>query len=202
MCLDVELQKRSKGTYGACDLMAELCRRYALEYDSSDQGGIDYKSLRSTLKEVPGGKSMGPYLDRLVHNRKVPDIAKAMRFFRLRIDPEKPEAPSNAWLGVGLREQKGKIVITTYHTGSPLRTISQVGDELIAIDGLRINSSSHLASLLKGRQNTEIEVHFVHEGTLVSAQVKLPHPPQHGIKLAGKGNDAWKSYIKTRQVHD
>jgi len=202
MCLDVELQKRSKGTYGACDLMAELCRRYALEYDSSDQGGIDYKSLRSTLKEVPGGKSMGPYLDRLVHNREVPDLAKAMRFFRLRIDPEKPEAPSNAWLGVGLREQKGKVVITTYHTGSPLRTISQVGDELIAIDGLRINSSSHLASLLKGRQNTKIEVHFVHEGTLVSAQVNLPHPPQHGIKLTGKGNDAWRSYIKTRQVHD
>ena len=202
MCLDVELQKRSKGTYGACDLMAELCNRYALEYDSSDQGGIDYASLRSTLKEVPGGKSLGPYMDRLVHNREAPDIAKAMRFFRLKIEPEKPEIQPNGWLGVGLREQKGKVIITTYHTGSPLRTLTQVGDELIAIDGLRVKSSSHLTSLLKGRQNTEIEVHFVHEGTLTSVQVNLPHTPQHGIKLKGKGNDAWKSYIKTRQAHD
>ena len=202
MCLDVELQKRSKGTYGACDLMAELCRRYAIEYDSSDQGGIDYKSLRSTLKDVPGGKSLGPYLDRLVHNRKAPNINKAMRFFKLSIDPEKPEDQPKAWLGVGLREQKGKVLITTYHTGSPLRTLSQVGDELIALDGLRIKSTSHLTSLLKGRQNRDVTVHFVHEGTLRSAEVNLPQPPQHGVKLRGKGNTAWTSYLKTRQDHD
>jgi predicted metalloprotease with PDZ domain len=182
--------------------MAELCRRYAIEYDSSDQGGIDYKSLRSTLKDVPGGKSLGPYLDRLVHNRKAPDINKAMRFFKLSIDPEKPEDQPKAWLGVGLREQKGKVLITTYHAGSPLRTLSQVGDELIAIDGLRIKSSSHLTSLLKGRQNKDVTVHFVHEGTLRSAEVNLPQPPQHGVKLSGKGNTAWTSYLKTRQDHD
>jgi predicted metalloprotease with PDZ domain len=202
MCLDVELQKRSKGAYGACEFMAELCNRYALEYDSSNELGIDYKTIRTTLKEVPGGKSLGPYLDRLVQDRKAPDIEKAMKFFRLDIVPQKPDVEPTAWLGVGLRDQKGKVVITTYHSGSPLRTKTQVGDELIAIDKLRIQSLSHLTSVLKGRQNTQALLDFSHEGMMNTAEIEMPSPPQHGIKLAGKGNAAWRAYIMTRQGRD
>jgi len=201
MCLDVELQKRSKGTYGACEFMAELCRRYALEYETGNSAGIDYKSLRKTLQGVPGGKSLGPYLDRLVHNREAPDIHKAMRFFRLSIEPEKSDEEPTGWLGVGLKGQQGKIFITTYHSGSPLRTTTQVGDELIALDGLRIQSLAHLKSVLKGRQNTTSTLHLAHEGVLTKTQVELPEKPQHGIKLKGKGNASWKAYITTRQDH-
>ncbi|WP_338172322.1 PDZ domain-containing protein [Candidatus Poseidonia alphae] len=199
MCLDVELQKRSKGTYGACEFMAELCNRFALDYESSNEQGVDYKSLRKTLKEVPGGKSLGPYLDRLVHERTAPDIKKAMKFFRLDIVPEKSEEDPTAWLGVGLRDQKGKVIITTYHSGSPLRTKTQVGDELIALDQLRIQSLSHLTSVLKGRQNTSAWLDFSHEGMLKRVEIKLPGPPQHEVKLSGKGNAAWRAYIMTRQ---
>jgi predicted metalloprotease with PDZ domain len=182
--------------------MAELCNRYALEYDSSNELGIDYKTIRTTLKEVPGGKSLGPYLDRLVQDRKAPDIKKAMKFFRLDIVPQKPDVEPTAWLGVGLRDQKGKVVITTYHSGSPLRTKTQVGDELIAIDKLRIQSLSHLTSVLKGRQNTQALIDFSHEGMMNTAEIEMPSPPQHGIKLAGKGNAAWRAYIMTRQGRD
>ena len=31
MCLDVELRRRNKDTFGACDLMAELVRRFSIE---------------------------------------------------------------------------------------------------------------------------------------------------------------------------
>ena len=122
-----------------------------------------------------------------------------MKYFRLDMVPEKSEEEPTAWLGVGLRDQKGKVIITTYHSGSPLRTKTQVGDELIALDQLRIQSLSHLTSVLKGRQNTTARLDFTHEGMLARTEIKLPEPPRHEVKLSGKGNAAWRAYIMTRQ---
>ena len=104
------------------------------------------------------------------------------------------------WLGVGLKEAAGRVVITTYHTGSPLRELTQVGDELLAIDGVRIKSVSHLKKLIAGRTADELTIDVVHEGILSTVSLTLPASPQHGVSLKGKGNERWRDWIKTRQA--
>jgi len=199
MCLDAALQKRNKGTFGACDLMAELCKNYALDHSQSNEEGVDYTDIRKALREAPGGSSLGPFLDRLVRQRQVPDIQKALKYFRLKLEPETPKTKGKAWLGVGLREQKGRLLITTHHKGSPLRTMTQAGDELVGFNDLRVKSSQHLSSLLQGKEGTDVKLMICHEGSLREINLELPAAPSHGVKLSGKGNAAWRAYIATRQ---
>lgn len=200
MCLDVELRRRNKDTFGACDLMAELVRRFSIESNEEDAPGVDYNDIRTALKACPGGASMGPFLDKLVRQRALPNIQRALSAFRLKLVPHAGDKEGKGWLGVGLRETSGRVTITTYHAGSPLRTCTQVGDELVAVDGVRVKSSAHLKKLIGGRAGETIALEIVHEGILSNASIELPASPQHGVTLSGKGNARWKEWITTRQT--
>ena len=200
LCLDSEMRRRNGDTFGACDLMAELVRRYAIHSEEAEHMGVDYNDIRSTLKQCPGGASMGPYLDRLVKHRNLPNVQRALSSFRLKLVPHTSDKEGKGWLGIGLREQSGRITITTYHTGSPLRSLTQVGDELVAVDGVRIKSSAHLTKLIAGRTGDEITVDLTHEGILQSVKFVLPSSPQHGVSLKGKGNQRWMEWITSRQA--
>lgn len=199
LCLDVELRRRNKGTFGACDLMAEVVRRFALHSEEAESYGVDYRDIRDALKACPGGSSMGPFLDRLVKSRALPNIKKALSYFRLRLDPHAKDTEGHGWLGVNLRDQGGKVQVSTFHAGSPLRMHLQVGDELLAVDGVRLKSSQHLAKLVSGRTGQRIQLEVAHEGILNTVEVEVMASPQHGVTLSGRGNDHWKNWITTRQ---
>jgi predicted metalloprotease with PDZ domain len=92
------------------------------------------------------------------------------------------------------------VLIGSYHAGSPLRECTQVGDELVAVDGVRIKSSAHLKKLISGRTGDTVGLEVVHEGIVSSVRVELPPSPQHGVTLSGKGNARWKAWITTRQA--
>ena len=199
LCLNTEMRRRNNDTFGACDLMAELVRRYAISSDEAEELGVDYNDIRTTLKSCPGGSSMGPYLDRLVQHRNHPNVQRALSSFRLKLVPHASDKEGKGWLGVNLRESKGRVIITTYQAGSPLRTITQVGDELVSVDGVRLKSVAHLKKLIGGRAGDEVKLDITHEGILTTVTLSLPESPQHGVTLKGKGNQRWKAWIKTRQ---
>lgn len=199
MCLDTELRRRNGDTYGACNLMADVVADHAMDTDAPRGLGVDYTDLRSALQRAPGGASMGPFLDRLVKHRQPPPVEKAMRFFRLKLTPEHETKPEAAWLGVGLSDNGHRTRITTFHAGSPMRLLAQVGDEIVAVEGLRVASAAHLSKLLQGRTDQPTSLSIVHEGVLRKVTVTPSAPPQHGTKLTGKGNDRWRAWIASRQ---
>jgi predicted metalloprotease with PDZ domain len=200
LCLDVELRRRNQNTYGACDLMAEVVRRFSLTSPEATDLGVEYRDIRSTLKSCPGGSGMGPFLDRLVKHRALPNIEHALRFFRLRLAPHASDKANEGWLGVNLRDGSGTVHILSYHYGSPLRLVTQVGDQLVAIDDVLIRSAKQLQQLVAGRVNQEMNVQIAHEGILSTVKVTVATSPQHGVSLQGKGNDRWKAWLTTRQA--
>ncbi|MEC7989097.1 MAG: PDZ domain-containing protein, partial [Candidatus Thermoplasmatota archaeon] len=200
LCLDVEMRRRNNNTFGACDLMAELVRRYAIHSPDAEAMGVDYNDIRATLKSCPGGENMGPYLDRLVKQRNHPNLQRALSAFRLKLVPHASDKEGKGWLGVGLKESAGRVLITTYHAGSPLRELTQVGDEVLAVDGVRVKSVGHLKKLIAGRSADELSLDVVHEGIMSSVSLTLPASPQHGVSLKGKGNERWRNWIRSRQA--
>lgn len=142
---------------------------------------------------------MGPYLDRLVKHRHAPNILHALKFFRLQLIPDSKDTEEKAWLGINTREHNGSVQITTYHSESPLRELTEVGDELLAIDSVRIRSTAHLQRLLKGRIGDSVTLEMTHEGILREVNLELPSSPRHGVMLKGKGNARWAAWIRTRQ---
>ena len=199
LCLDVELRRRNGNTFGACDLMAEVVRRFSITSDEAIGQGVDYRDIRNTLKDCPGGSSMGPYLDRLVKHRTLPAISKALSYFRLKLTPHTSDKAENGWLGVTLKDTTGRVVITSYLAGSPLRQLTQVGDELLALNGVRVQNTSHLQKLIQGALGQTLAMDFIHEGIVQHAEFDVPASPQHGVTLIGKGNERWRSWITTRQ---
>ena len=101
------MRRRNGNTFGACDLMAELVRRYAIHSEEAEHMGVDYNDIRATLKQCPGGASMGPYLDRLVKHRNLPNVQRALSSFRLRL-VHTPRTKKTRLVGHRLREQSGR----------------------------------------------------------------------------------------------
>ena len=202
MQLDAELRRRSKGDFGVCDLMAELCKRHALECDATHRLGITYKDIRKTLTSMKGGRQLGALLDSLMHERKAPNMDETMAFYGLKLVPEKPfkdDEERHGWLGLNLSAKDGRVLATSHHTGSPVRHCVMPGDEIVAINGLRTPTAKKLATSLKGKAGTEVTLMISHEGIIHEHHVLVSSAPQHGVKLEGKGNARWRSYIETRQ---
>ena len=199
LCLDVELRRRNKNEFGACDLMAKLVQKYALDSEEAEEIGVEYRDIRSTLKTCPGGESMGPFLDKLVKKRALPNVSKALSSFRLSLVPHPTDESGTGWLGVNLKDAGGRTIVTGHQTGSPLRLSTQVGDEVVAVDGVRVRSSKHLAKLIAGRAREEVTLELSHEGILATTKVTVGESLQHGVTLKGRGNERWKAWIKSRQ---
>ncbi|MBT5392119.1 MAG: M61 family metallopeptidase [Euryarchaeota archaeon] len=202
MQLDTELRRRSKGEVGVCDLMAELCRRHAIEYDGIERLGVTYKDIRRALTSMKGGRQLGSMLDTLMHERKAPDMKTTMAFFGLSLAPEnapKDGDETNGWLGLNLSGKDGKVTVTSHLKGSPVRHCVMPSDEIVAVDGLRTTSLKTLKTSLKGKAGTEVKLMVSHEGVIHQYLVTPVSLPQHGVKLEGKGNTRWRAYIATRQ---
>ena len=202
-CLDAELRKRSKGESGLCQLMAILCEKHAIGYSNAEKLGVTHKDIRSSLTAMKGGLRLGKMLDELVFERKVPDVEKALQYFALDLIPEKVPKEGetkSAWLGLQIREVNKQLRVTSHQQDSPLREVIMPGDEIIAINGFRVNNSNNLNKFLKGMVDTETEITFNHEGIIQTCNVILPDHPNRKVKLDGKGNKKWQDYITTRQI--
>ena len=203
-CLDAELQRRSNGQNGVCDLMVELCNRHAIGYDSADQLGVTYNDIRKALTSMNGGSRLGTMLDSLMKSRQLPDVEKAFKYYSLKLisnvkkDDEKDDS-IDAWLGIAFKDSGGQLVVTSHQTGSPLRELLMPGDEIIAINGRRTDSKNRLNSSLKGQKGKMANIIYNHEGVVKSAEIMMLGKVHHKVKLDGKGNQKWRDYISSRQ---
>tara|TARA_B100001113_G_scaffold244663_1_gene201320 strand:- start:113 stop:592 length:480 start_codon:yes stop_codon:yes gene_type:complete len=152
---------------------------------------------------MKGGLRLGKLLDSLVFERKAPDVKTALEYFSLDLVPEKAikdDDQLDGWLGLQLRQSNKQILVNSHQQDSPLRNIIMPGDEILALDGFRMNEIGVLNKFLKGMANKNTEITYTHEGIIKKCSLVLPSSPQRLVKLEGKGNKKWSRYISTRQT--
>lgn len=198
LCLDVELRRRSRGSKGLDDVMAEAVRRHSRD---TSEPGLDHRRLRSLLTSTPGGRRLGGLMDRLMTEREAPPVEDALAALGLSLEAKESEAVDNeGWLGVGLRTDGARLLLTTHHDGSPLRELLQPGDEIVAVAGRRTTSTAALKQALAGRAGHMVEVVWEHEGALHRDEVHLGQAQDHAaVKLSGRGNALWRRITASRQ---
>jgi len=186
-CLDVELRKRSKGQFGLDDVMATLYHEHRL---NSKNPGVTHSDIKKALVNTTGGRRLGTMLDELVSNRKAPDVEAAFATLGLELEREKEQ--KGAWIGLNLVDSTNKTKVRTHLTGSPCRELIHTGDEIVAIDGLRVNSSKAINAAIYGKQDTPIKITIARQGVLREVDITPISNPEHNVKVKGKGNKLWK----------
>ena len=193
-CLDVELRRRSKGKYGMDDVMAKLYNEFKLD---SKNPGITHSDIKRTLVNMEGGRRLGVLLDTLVSQRSAPDTTAAMGNLGLEMTADKKQ--QGAWLGLNMANSPGLTKVRTHLTGSPCRTEIYTGDEIVAIDGLRVKSCKEISAAIYGNQDILTKITIAREGVLHEVEITPITNPQHLTKIEGKGNKVWDAIKASRQ---
>ncbi len=193
-CLDVELRRRSKGEFGMDDVMVELYNKFNLETNSP---GISHSDIKQVLVNTPGGRRLGVMLDLLVSQRKAPDTTAAMASLGLNMVPKKKK--EGGWLGLKLSTSLGITSVRTHLAGSPCREQIQTGDEIIAIDGLRVKSVKEINAAIYDKKGVSTELTISREGGIQVVKITPVGHPEHLVKVEGKGNKIWHAIKASRR---
>ena len=193
-CLDVELRKRSKGLHGLDEVMADLFHNHGL---ASKSPGISHSDIRRSITSKKGCRRLGVLLDEAVSQRVKPDIARAIESLGMEMTPDKSDKVG--WLGIECSEKDSGLFVRTHLAKSPIRDLLNTGDEIIALDGVRINSKKRMRAYLKEKADCKCIITIARQGNLKQIEVKIARNPNHAIKLKGEGNSLWQKIIATRR---
>ena len=193
-CLDAELRKRSKGEYGMDDVMAKLYHEYKID---KEKPGVTHSEIKKVLVNTPGGRRLGGLLDSLVGERKAPDVLSALR--TLGLDMVSEPKTNGAWLGLNLSNSPNSVKVRTHLTGSPCRELVHTGDEIIAVNGIRVKSSAEITATVYDSVNVETRLTISREGALKDVHVIPIENPKHLVNIKGKGNKLWQAIKSTRR---
>ncbi|MGB0174467.1 MAG: hypothetical protein ACPF9S_05485, partial [Candidatus Poseidoniaceae archaeon] len=101
---------------------------------------------------------------------------------------------------VHVRSQGNKLKVTSHMQHSPVRDQLQVGDEIVAVDAIRVTNAEQLKSTLKGKVGTKARVMFARNSVMHDAVLDVALEPNYPTVTTSNGNRLWKSTIRSRQV--
>lgn len=209
--LDAELRKRSNGESGVADLMAKLFHKHNNDVEKISDRGIQYKDIRKALTSLPGGRRLGSFLDGITTQRGVLDLNRAFSLFSIPYQANKQKERKEGtesiswndfeqgWLGINLRSQNNKLLISSHLQGSPVREHLQVGDEIIALNNQRITSSEQLKTALKGNTRGEVAILFSRRSVVKEVNVTPIIQPEYPTVSVCEGNRFWKATTRSLQ---
>ena len=209
--LDAELRKRSNGESGVSNLMAELYHKHHINVEKKGDRGVQYKDIRKVLTSLKGGRRLGSFLDELTTQKGVLDLDKAFTLFGIQYESSKVKERKDGtekiswndfeqgWLGINLRSQNNKLIVSSHLQHSPVREHLQVGDEVIAINKQRITSSDQLKNALKGNVGKEMAIIYSRSSILQEGNVIPITEPKAPTVSVCEGNRFWKATTRTLQ---
>ena len=98
-----------------------------------------------------------------------------------------------------LASSNGALKVRTHKSGSPCRDLIHTGDEIIAVDGLRVKTAPELSAAIYGLANKSSKFTIAREGILSEVIITPVENPGHLVNLDGKGNRIWDAIKATKQ---
>jgi predicted metalloprotease with PDZ domain len=150
MLLDFKIRGETENRKSLDDVMRVLYREF---YKEKKRGFTD-DEFRAVCERL-AGCPLGEIFDAYVSTTKDIDYAKYLAYAGLDIDL-RPEEGGGAYLGVSLRERDGKLVISNVEWDSPaMQAGLSAEDELIAVDGVRVDAAGPLERAIGQRKPDE-----------------------------------------------
>jgi predicted metalloprotease with PDZ domain len=195
--LDLSLRHRSQGQASLDEVMRALWRDYGRPGRGLGEG--DWQRVA----EAVAGESLEPFFARYVRGVEEYDPGEYLALAGLRLkrlhrpaDPEaeeeEPEAlerdhPPFGWLGLDLETKEGRLWVTHVRSDGPAADCGIApGDELIGLDGHRVDRASLEQRLRTLAPGTSVRLDYAQEGRLRQASLVLGEAPAQRYRITAE----------------
>lgn len=134
LVLDLEIRQRSNNKHSLDDVMRTLYKRFPLS-----GRGYTVDDFESVAEQLAGG-SLKKFFDDYVHGTVPIDWERSLSYAGLQLQARDSERLP--WLGIQTAERENRTRVTGVLAGSPAYDAGvDVGDEVVALNGLRVRTS-------------------------------------------------------------
>ncbi|MCS7018393.1 MAG: PDZ domain-containing protein [Cytophagales bacterium] len=167
MLIDLEILHHTKGQKSLDDVMRAL---YNDTYKKANRGFTEAELKKAC--ELAAGKNMDEIFDNYVYGTAPTDYEKYLAYAGLRLSKIPDETPS---LGMTLADENNRIIVKVTRKDAPAYNDGiNVNDEIIAIDGFRMNNAAAVNAYIANRKIGEtIKVTLARDGLMREMAVKV-----------------------------
>ena len=176
LALDLRLRAESEGRRSLDDVMRALWQRHGLSGIGVPEDGI-FK----LVGEIGGGK-LARWLQKTVEGMEDPPLEKLFKLFGVHWRL----VPSEASPSLGLKLVPGKLarIATVHESGPAQRAGLSAGDALVALDGLKIDTTKLPKQLERRRPGERVEIHAFRRDELMRFELELAPAPRDTLRLS------------------
>jgi predicted metalloprotease with PDZ domain len=183
--LDLEIRGRTNGGKSLDDVLRYLWETYATKGQ-----GVPEDAMQPAVEAVAGG-SFEEFFDKYVRGTDEIDYAKFLAVANRRLVTEAAprkdrvdESKPGAWLGANVRSDDGRTVVTSVLEDSPAWEAGiNSGDEILAVDGMRVTSTTLNDRLADRAPGDESRVTLFRRDALLTVPVRLGERPPETYKI-------------------
>jgi predicted metalloprotease with PDZ domain len=174
LAIDLAVRARSRGRASLDDAMRLLWRRHGLGSGDRSPPGLSEDGFASLLHEATGVR-LHASLARWVDGTS--ELPLARLFAPLGIALTFAPADRSPSLGVRVATRGADLAIATaYAGGAAQRAGLSAGDQLVAVDGLRVDEKSLKTLLSRRRPGDVVEIHAFRRDELLRVEAELDAP--------------------------
>jgi predicted metalloprotease with PDZ domain len=192
LLLDLEIRARTGGERSLDDFMRLLWQRFG----KAGKGFTD--ASVQALAEEASGLPLGPFFDRHVRGRDEVDAERILGTVGLQLSVEggDDDEAKEPWLGINTREDGDSLMVASVIDGGPgVASGLYANDELLALDGFRVDNSSLKDRLAAKKPGDRVTFTIFRRDELRTVDVTLAEKPADKLKItpAPDATDAQKA---------
>ncbi|MEM1175591.1 MAG: PDZ domain-containing protein [Pseudomonadota bacterium] len=190
IALALDLTLRSESSSSLDEVMRECWRRYGETGE-----GLPERGFESVCREV-SGLALDDFFDRYVYGTEDPPLKPLLANLGVQLHERSSSglndkggksaaSPATTWLGATLADDNGRTTVRSVANGSPAeRAGIGPGDQLLALDGLRISAATLDRRLLDFVDGDVVMASLFRDDVIVETAVTLESPPQTTVWLS------------------
>ena len=187
LLLDLEIRHRTNGLRSLDDVMRYLYATYPTDKPGfPEQGG--FQDAVETVGTLNGRKMYNTFFERYIAGTDELDYEKAFRYAGLQMiwgyTPPLRRTGLPTWLGINTQMRQGKLKIISVRSDGPASLANiYADDELIALDGFRVNEQSLNERLAERQPGQEVVLSLFRRDELLHIPVTLRTAPPNTLSI-------------------
>src|SRR5262245_35733428 len=185
MMLDLEI--RSLTSRKKC--LDDVVRHLAHQATLNDSGFAEPDGYLAAVEAVAGehGGAFRKFFDRCVSGTEDLDYARALGHAGLSLAWNRPGAKDGerpGWLGVATRTEGHALIVSSVRSDGPAESAGlYAGDELLALDGVRVDAARLPARLAERTPGTTVKATVFRRDDLLEIPVTLGEAPAESVAI-------------------